>query len=212
MQISIALQRSTIEVVNDVSFRIPAGGTVAVVGESGSGKSITAQAILGILPQVATVTGGSILFRDPEKPGSSVDIAKLEMNDPAMQKLRGARISMIFQEPMTSLNPVFRVGYQISEAIRVHHKVSRGEARDRAIAMLEQVRIPSPAERYASFPHQMSGGMRQRVMIAMALACRPKVMLADEPTTALDVTIQAQILKLMNALRREIGTSILLIT
>ncbi|BCH21421.1 ABC transporter ATP-binding protein [Mesorhizobium sp. L-8-3] len=212
LRISIALQRSTIEVVNDVSFRIPAGGTVAVVGESGSGKSITAQAILGILPQVATVTGGSILFRDPEKPGSSVDIATLEMNDRAMQELRGARISMIFQEPMTSLSPLHKIGNQVEEALVLHRQVERGQARPMTEEMLKRVGFPNPYRAYDMYPMELSGGLRQRAMIAMALICRPALLIADEPTTALDVTVQAQVLGLLKSLQRQLDMSLLLIT
>jgi len=199
------LKQGELPAVEDVSFSVMPGETLGIVGESGCGKSMTALSIMRLLPRpIGRITAGSVTI---EGVG---DVTKLP--EKRMRRVRGNDVSMIFQEPMTSLNPVFRVGYQISESIRVHHKVSRAEARDRAIDMLEQVRIPLPAERYTNFPHQLSGGMRQRVMIAMALACRPKVMLADEPTTALDVTIQAQILKLMNELKREIGTSIVLIT
>ncbi|WP_425358796.1 ABC transporter ATP-binding protein [Aquibium carbonis] len=199
------LKDGVLPAVDDVSFSVMPGETLCIVGESGCGKSMTALSIMRLLPRpVGRITGGSIMV------DGVGDLA--ELSERQMRRVRGNHISMIFQEPMTSLNPVFRVGYQISEAIRVHHRVSASEARDRAIDMLEQVRIPLPAERYRSFPHQLSGGMRQRVMIAMALAGRPKLMLADEPTTALDVTIQAQILKLMNELKREIGMSLVLIT
>ncbi|MEQ8451879.1 MAG: ABC transporter ATP-binding protein [Nitratireductor sp.] len=199
------LKSGVLPAVDDVSFSVMPGETLCIVGESGCGKSMTALSIMRLLPRpVGRITGGSITI------DGVGDLTGL--SEHAMRRVRGNDVSMIFQEPMTSLNPVFRVGYQISEAIRVHHDVSAAEARERAIDMLEQVRIPLPAERYRNFPHQLSGGMRQRVMIAMALACRPKVMLADEPTTALDVTIQAQILKLMNELKREIGMSLVLIT
>jgi oligopeptide/dipeptide ABC transporter ATP-binding protein len=201
----LVLKQGAIPAVDGVSFSVMPGETLGIVGESGCGKSMTALSIMRLLPQpIGKIAAGSIHV------AGVGDITRL--SERQMRRVRGNEVSMIFQEPMTSLNPVFRVGYQISESIRVHHKVSRAQARERAIAMLEQVRIPLPAERYRNFPHQLSGGMRQRVMIAMALACRPKIMLADEPTTALDVTIQAQILKLMNELRREIATSILFIT
>ena len=199
------LKDGVLPAVEDVSFSVMQGETVCIVGESGCGKSMTALSIMRLLPRpIGRITSGSITI------DGVGDITGL--SERAMRQVRGKDVSMIFQEPMTSLNPVFRVGYQISEAIRVHHRISAAQARERAIDMLDKVGIPLPAERYASFPHQLSGGMRQRVMIAMALACRPKVMLADEPTTALDVTIQAQILKLMNELKRDIGTSIVLIT
>src|SRR6478736_7144000 len=205
LQTRLFLKGGILPAVEDVSFSINPGDTLGIVGESGCGKSMTALSIMRLLPRpVGRITGGSINI------GGVGDITKL--SDRQMKTIRGNDVSMIFQEPMTSLNPVFRVGFQIREAIRVHQKVSRAEARNRAIEMLRLVRIPLPEERYRNFPHQMSGGMRQRVMIAMALACRPKVMLADEPTTALDVTIQAQILKLMNQVKEEVGTSIVLIT
>jgi len=201
----LLLKQGALPAVEDVSLSVMPGETLGIVGESGCGKSMTALSIMRLLPRpIGRIIAGSVTI------DGVGDIT--QMSERQMRNVRGNEISMIFQEPMTSLNPVFRVGYQISESIRVHHKVSRAEARHRAIEMLEQVHIPLPAERYSNFPHQMSGGMRQRVMIAMALACRPKVMLADEPTTALDVTIQAQILKLMNELKREIGASIMLIT
>jgi peptide/nickel transport system ATP-binding protein len=199
------LKAGVLAAVDDVSFSVQPGQTLGIVGESGCGKSMTALSIMRLLPRpVGRIAAGSI-----EIAGVG-DLTKL--SDREMKAVRGNEVSMIFQEPMTSLNPVFRVGFQIEEAIRVHQKVARGEARERAVEMLTRVGIPLPAERAKNYPHQMSGGMRQRVMIAMALACRPKVMLADEPTTALDVTIQAQILKLMNQLKEEVGTSLVLIT
>jgi peptide/nickel transport system ATP-binding protein/oligopeptide transport system ATP-binding protein len=199
------LKRAIVPVVEDVSFSLLPGETLGIVGESGCGKSMTALSIMRLLPRgVGRIVKGSISIE------GIGDLTRLSDSD--MRRVRGADISMIFQEPMTSLNPLFRIGFQITEAIRAHHDVSRAEARRQAIGMLEQVRIPMAAERYHSFPHQLSGGMRQRVMIAMALACRPKVMLADEPTTALDVTIQAQVLKLIDDLRREARTSVVLIT
>mgnify|MGYP000610364365 FL=1 len=190
--------------VNGVSFSVEQGEVVALVGESGSGKSVTSLSVLGLIPSPpGKIEGGQILFDGEDL---------LKKSNREMQDVRGNEISMIFQEPMTSLNPVYPVGKQISEAIRRHQKISKKEARAIAIDMLDKVGIPSPETRVDDYPHQMSGGMRQRVMIAMALATKPQLLIADEPTTALDVTIQAQILDLMNRLREDTGTSILLIT
>ena len=190
--------------VDDVSFSIPEGKTLALVGESGCGKSVTALSILRLIPEPpAHVDSGRISFE-----GKNL----LDLDEASMRSVRGNRIAMIFQEPMTSLNPVFTVGYQLIEAIRLHRKVDAKQAKHRAIELLEVVGIPSPAERIANYPHQLSGGMRQRVMIAMALSCDPKLLIADEPTTALDVTVQAQILDLLRQLQLRLGMSILFIT
>ena len=189
-------------VVRDVSFSVAPREIVGLVGESGSGKSVTALAILGLLPPTATVTG-EIRFEGRNLPA----LGRREM-----RRLRGEGIGMIFQEPMSSLNPVFTIGDQIVEAIRVHHRLSRRAAADRAVELLEKVGIPAPRRRLEDYPHQMSGGMRQRVMIAMALANDPQLLIADEPTTALDVTIQAQILDLVRELQEETGTALVLIT
>jgi len=193
-----------VKAVDGVSFHINRGETLGVVGESGSGKSVTSLAIMRLIPvPPGRIAGGQILF-------SGEDLVK--KSESAMRKIRGNDISMIFQEPMTSLNPVYTVGDQIAEAIVLHQKKSYRQAMKLAIEMLDLVGIPEPAKRVKNYPHQMSGGMRQRVMIAMALSCGPKLLIADEPTTALDVTIQAQILDLMRKLQREIGMSILFIT
>ncbi len=190
--------------VDGVSFAVEAGRTLGIVGESGCGKSVTSLSIMGLVPQPpGRIAGGEILFE-------GVDLLKLP--EAELRELRGNRISMIFQEPMTSLNPAFTVGDQIVEVLLRHRPLSRAEAKAQAIEMLRHVRIPSPEHRFDEYPHRLSGGMRQRVMIAMALACGPKLLIADEPTTALDVTIQAQILDLMRTLRRETGTAIILIT
>ena len=193
------------QAVDNVSLTLHRGETLGIVGESGCGKSVTALSIMRLIPEPpGKIVDGEILFAERG------DLAKLAQDE--MQKIRGNEISMIFQEPMTSLNPVFRIGYQISESIKIHQQVSKKEALNRSVEMLKMVGIPSPEKRVKDYPHQLSGGMRQRVMIAMALSCNPKLMLADEPTTALDVTIQAQILKLMNNLKEQVGTSIILIT
>jgi peptide/nickel transport system ATP-binding protein/oligopeptide transport system ATP-binding protein len=190
--------------VDEVDLTIAPGKTLGLVGESGCGKSVTAHSIIGLIPDPpGKIVGGSILFE-----GTNL----LELPETKMRKIRGNQISMIFQEPMTSLNPVYSVGDQVAEVIKLHQKLSRKETRDRVIEMFQLVGIPAGARRFSEYPHQMSGGMRQRVMIAMALACNPKLMIADEPTTALDVTIQAQILDLMNKLKDETGASILFIT
>jgi peptide/nickel transport system ATP-binding protein len=190
--------------VDDVDLSIAPGKTLGLVGESGCGKSVTAHSIIGLIPDPpGKIVGGRILFA-----GKNL----LELPEAKMRKIRGNQISMVFQEPMTSLNPVYSVGDQVAEVIRLHQNLSRSETRDRVIEMFQLVGIPAAARRLAEYPHQMSGGMRQRVMIAMALACTPKLMIADEPTTALDVTIQAQILNLMNKLKAETGASILFIT
>ena len=190
--------------VDGVSFSVEAGKTLGIVGESGCGKSVTSLSIMGLLPKgQGRIAGGSIHF-------DGVDLAGLSAAD--MRALRGNRIAMIFQEPMTSLNPAFTIGDQLIEAIRCHRPLSHADARAHAIEMLRRVRIPSPEERIDAYPHKLSGGMRQRVMIAMALACEPQLLIADEPTTALDVTIQAQVLELMRALRADTGTAIILIT
>jgi peptide/nickel transport system ATP-binding protein len=190
--------------VDGVFLTVMPGETLGVVGESGCGKSVTALSVLQLLPEhLARIVGGQINFE-------GVDLLKLKEKE--MRQIRGNRIAMIFQEPMTSLNPVFSVGYQIAETLRIHEKLSAKEARARATSMLKLVKIPDAERRLNDYPHQFSGGMRQRVMIAMALACKPKLLIADEPTTALDVTIQAQILRLMVELKETTGAAIILIT
>jgi peptide/nickel transport system ATP-binding protein len=200
------------EVVKGVSFRIPSGRTVALVGESGSGKSVISQAIMGILPRVGMITDGKILFCDPANPDCNLDLAQLSCDGNEYQALRGGRIGMIFQEPMSSLSPVHTIGDQIEEALQLHQPVPQAEARAKTEAMLGLVGFRDPRGGYDKYPFELSGGLRQRAMLAMALICRPALLIADEPTTALDVTIQAQVLKLMKDLQREIGMAILLIT
>jgi len=190
--------------VDGVNYAIPSGQTLSVVGESGSGKSVTALSVMGLIPCPPGIeAGGEILFEGQ-------DLRKA--NEAQRRAVRGNQIAMIFQEPMTSLNPVYRVGDQIGEALRLHKGMTGKEAHEYSIHMLDKVGIPKPSQRVDEYPHQMSGGMRQRVMIAMALSCDPRLLIADEPTTALDVTIQAQILELMNTLQEDFGTSILFIT
>ena len=190
--------------VDGISFDLERGGTLGIVGESGCGKSVTSLSIMGLIPSPpGKIVDGEILFEGR-------DLTKL--SEAEMRKIRGNEISMIFQEPMTSLNPVFTIGNQIMEAIMLHQKLDKAAARKKAIEMLSLVGIPSPEKRIDEYPHQLSGGMRQRVMIAMALSCNPKLLIADEPTTALDVTIQAQILDLMRDLQKELGTAIIMIT
>ncbi|MDP1839147.1 MAG: ABC transporter ATP-binding protein, partial [Reyranella sp.] len=194
----------TVRAVDGVSYALKSGETLGVVGESGCGKSVSALSILRLVANPpGRIVGGAIRFE-----GKNL----LELSEPEMERIRGNEISMIFQEPMTSLNPLFTIGRQVSEAIALHQGLSRKEAMDRAVEMLRRVYIPEPERRVHAYPHQMSGGMRQRVMIAMALSCNPKVLIADEPTTALDVTIQAQILDLMRELQETYGTAIVLIT
>jgi oligopeptide/dipeptide ABC transporter ATP-binding protein len=198
-----------VRAVNGVDLDVRRGEVVAVVGESGSGKSVTSLSVMRLIRAPAgRIVGGRILFRTRE--GAVVDLATLD--ERAMRALRGDQVAMIFQEPMSSLNPVHPVGRQIAEAIRLHRGIGRAEARRQAIDLLDLVEIPDAARRVDAFPHQLSGGMRQRVMIAMALACRPALLIADEPTTALDVTIQAQILALLKRLQAELGMGILFIT
>jgi peptide/nickel transport system ATP-binding protein len=195
---------AVVRAVDGVSFEVNAGETLAVVGESGSGKSVTALSILKLVPQPpGRIVEGRVLFKGRDL---------VSLTNAEMRAVRGKEISMIFQEPMTSLNPVYTCGEQIIETLVLHEHLSRRQARTRAIEMLERVGIPAASQRVDEYPHQMSGGMRQRVMIAMALACRPSVLIADEPTTALDVTIQAQILELLKELQREIGMAVILIT
>ena len=193
-----------VRAVDGVSFAIKPGERLGIVGESGCGKSVTALSIMRLLPQPpGEIAGGSVLFEEQEL---------LDLSESEMRKIRGGKIGMIFQDPMTCLNPTMTVGNQIGEALRIHLKLSKDEARKRAVSLLEQVGIPAAAERINSYPHQFSGGMRQRVMISIALACNPKLLIADEPTTALDVTVQAQILELINGVCSDFGTAVILIT
>ncbi|MBV9447946.1 MAG: ABC transporter ATP-binding protein [Streptosporangiaceae bacterium] len=194
--------RREVRAVDGVSYRIDAGETVALVGESGSGKTVSCRALIGLLPPTAIVTG-SARFRDAELIG---------LSDEQLRPHRGADIAMVFQDPARSLNPTMKIGLQVAEAIRAHEPFTRREAADRAVELLREVRIPLPERRAAEYPHQLSGGMRQRVMIAMALACRPQLLIADEATTALDVTTQAQIMELLLELQQELGMALLLIT
>lgn len=196
-------RKGIVKAVNDVSYELESGRTVGIVGESGSGKSVSAMSILRLLDGNGYIDSGEILFEGK-------DLTKLKIDE--LYKIRGDKISVIFQEPMTSLNPVFTVKKQLAEPFIIHRGMKKKQANAEVIKMLEAVQIPNPEAVARQYPHQLSGGMRQRVMIAMALACRPKILIADEPTTALDVTIQAQILRLMNDLQRENGTSIIFIT
>ena len=199
-----ASERGEVRAVDGVDFRLERGRTLGIVGESGCGKSVTALSIMGLVPQPpGRIAGGEVRFEGEDLLQAPVQ---------RLRDLRGDKLSMIFQEPMTSLNPAFQVGDQIAEVLLRHRNLTRVEAHEKTVEMLRKVRIPSPEARASEYPHQLSGGMRQRVMIAMALACNPKLLIADEPTTALDVTIQAQILELMRALREELGTAIILIT
>ena len=196
-------KKGIVKAVNDVSYSLEPGKTIGIVGESGSGKSVSAMSILQLLDANGYIESGEVLFEGR-------DLTKLSLNE--MYQIRGNAISVIFQEPMTSLNPVFTVDRQLSEPFIIHQGTTRKEAHELALKMLADVQIPNPEAVIRQYPHQLSGGMRQRVMIAMALACRPRILIADEPTTALDVTIQAQILRLMNELQQEKGTSIIFIT
>ena len=203
LRVEFWTRRGTVHAVNGISFEIAPGETLGIVGESGCGKSVTALAVLGILPRAGRVATGRALFEGRDLIG---------LSDRELRRIRGREIGMIFQDPMTSLNPVLTVGRQIREALQTHMGMHRRQAEARAVELLDQVGIPSARERVSDYPHQFSGGMRQRVMIAMALACEPKLLIADEPTTALDVTIQAQILQLLRDLTAEHGTALILIT
>ena len=202
LRVSIFTHRGEMKPVNDVSLKIPGGKIIGIVGESGCGKSMTARGIMGLAQDPVRVTGGEVILEGQELLG---------LSEKERCRIRGSKIAMIFQEPMTSLNPVMKVGRQVDEAIRFHRHVSSGEARKKALEMFRAVDIPEPEQRYNCYPHELSGGLRQRVMIAMAMICRPRLLIADEPTTALDVTVEAQILRLMKDLNRS-GTSILLIS
>ena len=203
LQTHFPTKAGTVKAVDGVSFYIDKGELLGLVGESGCGKSITALSVMRLIAPPGKIIGGEILFEGEDL---------LKVSDEKMREIRGDDIAMIFQDPMTSLNPVFTIGNQIGEALRLHRKLSKKDARDAAIAAMKEVAIPDPTRRIDDYPHQLSGGMRQRVMIAMALACDPKLLIADEPTTALDVTIQAQILELLNELRKTRELAVLLIT
>jgi peptide/nickel transport system ATP-binding protein len=200
---SFSTPEGTVQAVDSLDLSLEKNETLSIVGESGCGKSVTAFSLLRLVPPPGVITAGSILFEGRDL---------LLLSNEEMRRIRGNRISMIFQEPMTSLNPVFRIGDQISEGLRLHRGLSARDARKETVEMLNRVGIPSPSSRCNDYPHQLSGGMRQRIMIAMALSCKPKLLIADEPTTALDVTIQAQILELIDGLQDEFGMGLLLIT
>ena len=225
LTVEFGVHEGVLRAVDKVSFSIPPGGTVALVGESGSGKSVCSQAIMGLLPRTAKITTGSILFQDPRVNEGVVDIARIDRAGPAMRRIRGGQISIIFQEPMTSLSALHTVGDQIGEAVELHgaqpggplggkhgRKLSRAEIDGLTVDMLRMVGFPDPKRALRTYPFELSGGLRQRAMIAMALVCRPALLIADEPTTALDVTIQAQILRLMKDLQSELGMALLMIT
>ena len=203
LRTSFFTDKGEIKAVDDVSFELQGGQTLALVGESGCGKSVTALSIMRLLSSPGRVVGGTIMFKGQDL---------LALPEKAMRKVRGKSIAMVFQEPMTSLNPVMRIGDQIGEVLQIHTDLSNQAIRQEVIGLLEKVRIASPDQRIDQYPHEMSGGMKQRVMIAMALACKPDLLIADEPTTALDVTIQAQILDLLADLQKDLGMAILLIT
>jgi len=210
--VTFAVGQAVVPAVRGVAFDLWPGRTTALVGESGSGKSVLSQAIMRILPSNAAIARGSIVLNDPTGKTPPVDLVTLKADGAAMRGVRGGRISLIFQEPMTSLSPLHTVGDQVGEALHLHRKTSRDQGRELTIDMLRLVGFPDPAKAYRTYPFELSGGLRQRAMIAMALICRPALLIADEPTTALDVTIQAQILELFQQLQRSIGMSVMLIT
>lgn len=213
LKVYFPLDEGLLKAVDGVDIKIKKGRTLGVVGESGCGKSVSNQAIMRLNPSFATLDGEILLYEiDGKRLEEPIDIIKLQANGEEIRKIRGGEIAMIFQEPMKAFSPIHRVGDQISEGILLHITNNRAEARKLGIDMLDSVGIPSPEQRYDEYPHQLSGGMRQRAMIAMALACRPALLIADEPTTALDVTIQAQVLKLMNELKDNFGASLIFIT
>jgi len=213
LRVYLDVDAGTVKAVDGASFRVPDGGTVALVGESGSGKSVLAQAIMGILPRIAHIESGEILFRDPNAPATVLDLSRLDARGGRMQRIRGDRISIIFQEPMTALSPLHTIGDQVGETLALHRAgIGRAERRDAVIETLRLAGFPDPVKAQRSYPFELSGGLRQRAMIAMALICRPALLIADEPTTALDVTIQAQILQLIGSLQRELRMAVLLIT
>jgi len=217
LRVYLDVDAGTVKAVDGVSFRVPEGGTVALVGESGSGKSVVAQTIMGILPRIAHIESGEILFRDPRISENAadtlVDLSRLDPRGPQMQAIRGGRISIIFQEPMTALSPLHTIGDQVGETLALHRPgIGRAERRAAVIETLRLVGFPDPVKAERTYPFELSGGLRQRAMIATALICRPALLIADEPTTALDVTIQAQILQLIRDLQRELGMAVLLIT
>ena len=204
LKVSFYKRRREGQAVRDVNFTLEEGQTLGIIGESGSGKSVSGMSVMGLVPSIGgKIRSGEIIYE-------GTDLLKLSPKE--MRKIQGNKIAMIFQEPMTSLNPVFTVGYQLCEPLRFHLHMTKAEAEKRAVELLRMVGLSSPEKRVLQYPHQLSGGMRQRVMIAMALACNPKILIADEPTTALDVTIQAQIMRLLKQLQEKMGTSIILIT
>jgi oligopeptide/dipeptide ABC transporter ATP-binding protein len=209
LKVHFSTEYGIVRAVDGIDLAVEEGHTLGIVGESGCGKSVTALAIMGLIQMPGRIAGGEILYRQN---GGSVALHQLNPKGPQMRAIRGNDIAMIFQEPMTSLNPVFTIGYQIMETIMLHQQKDRRQARESAVNMLRKVGIPLPERRVDEYPHQLSGGMRQRAMIAMALSCRPALLIADEPTTALDVTIQAQVIDLMVSLKDEFGTSIMMIT
>jgi peptide/nickel transport system ATP-binding protein len=211
VHVTLTNRRGTLRALRGLDLEIGQGETLGLVGESGCGKSMTARAILNIVPKPLILSCGRILLT-PRDGAAPIDLAALDSESEAMRRVRGGDIAMIFQEPMTSLSPVHNIGEQIAEALRLHKGLGRAAAREGAIEMLETVSMPNARQRYGAYPFNLSGGMRQRAMIAMALSCGPRLLVADEPTTALDVTIQAQILDLLSRLQRELGMSVLLIT
>ena len=212
LKVEFNIHDGVVRALDGVSFRVRAGGTTALVGESGSGKSVCSQAIMGILPKIARIASGQILFNDPKTDSAVIDLTQLNADGRAMRAIRGGRISMIFQEPMTSLSPLHTIGDQISEALHLHRAIGKKAGWELSADMLRLVGFPEPDRAMKTYPFELSGGLRQRAMIAMALVCRPALLIADEPTTALDVTIQAQILKLIKDLQAELGMAVLMIT
>jgi peptide/nickel transport system ATP-binding protein len=213
LRVHFQLREGLVRALDGVSLAVPAGRTVGLVGESGCGKSITARAILRVLPPQAHIVGGRIILKPRNgNDAASIDLTALRPDSRTMRRIRGADIAMIFQEPMTSFSPVHTIGNQIIETISLHQGKNQREAREMAVQMLRRVRVPLPERRIDAYPHELSGGLRQRCMIAMALACRPRLLIADEPTTALDVTVQAQILELIEQLREDLHMAVMLIT